>query len=84
MKYHQNKLNDLIFKTKVNLEDLWKTNNLINTSIKLPINLKLNSKDTLKIVNLEREMDSQEEIFNTDFSSIKENINNKVTTRSHG
>ena len=39
---------------------------------------------TESIANLEREMDSQEEIFNTDFSSIKENINNKVTTRSHG
>ena len=41
-------------------------------------------KFTESIANLEREMDSQEEIFNTDFSSIKENINNKVTTRSHG
>ena len=39
---------------------------------------------TESIANLEREMDSQEEIFKTDFSSIKENINNKVTTRSHG
>ena len=36
---NQNKLNSLIFQTKVNLEDLWKSNNLINTSLKLPINL---------------------------------------------
>ena len=51
------KLNDLIFKTKLNLEDLWKSNNLINTSLKLPINLQLNPKDTLKIINLEKEME---------------------------
>ena len=50
----QKKLNDLIFKTKTNLEDLWKSNNLINTSLKLPINLQLNPKDTLKIINLKK------------------------------
>ena len=66
----QNKWNDLIFKTKVNLEDLWKSNNLINTSIKLPINLKLNSKDTIKIVNLEREMDKIDLIYDYYVTSI--------------
>ena len=39
---------------------------------------------TESIANLEREMESQEEIFNNEFSSIKENINNRVTPRSHG
>ncbi len=75
----QNKLNDLIFKTKVNLEDLWKSNNLINTSIKLPINLKLNSKDTLKIVNLEREMDKIDLIYDYYVTSISnKNLNFKI------
>ena len=50
----QKEINNLIFITKTNLEDLWKNNNLINTSLKLPINLQLNSKDTLKIINLKR------------------------------
>ena len=75
----QNKLDDLIFKTKVNLEDLWKSNNLINTSLKLPINLKLNSKDTLKIVNLEREMDKIDLIYDYYVTSISnKNLNFKI------
>ena len=36
------------------------------------------------IVNLERELEYQEEIFNDEFSEIKENKNHKVTVRSHG
>ena len=36
------------------------------------------------IANLEREAESQEEILNAEFSSIKENKNNEVTPRSHG
>ena len=75
----QMKLNDLIFKTKVNLEDLWKSNNLINTSLKLPINLQLNSKDTLKIVNLEREMDKIDLIYDYYVTGISnKNLNFKI------
>ena len=75
----QIKLNDLIFKTKVNLEDLWKSNNLINTSLKLPINLQLNSKDTLKIINLEREMDKIDLIYDYYVTSISnKNMNFKI------
>ena len=36
------------------------------------------------IAHLERESESQEEILNAEFSSIKENKNNDVTPRSHG
>ena len=76
---NQNTLNSLIFKTKVNLEDLWKSNNLINTSLKLPINLKLNSKDTLKIVSLEREMDKIDLIYDYYVTSISnKNLNFKI------
>ena len=75
----QNKLSDLIFKTKLNLEDLWKSNNLINTSLKLPINLQLNSKDTQKIVNLEKEMDEIDLIYDYYVTSISnKNLNFKI------
>ena len=59
----QIKLNDLILKTKINLEDLWKSNNLINTSLKLPINLQLNPADSLKIIDLEDKMDEIDLIY---------------------
>ena len=36
------------------------------------------------IFNLKKEVESQQEIFNTEFSAIKENKNNEVTPRSHG
>ena len=36
------------------------------------------------IDNLERELESQEEIFNTEFSAIKEVSNNKISPRNHG
>ena len=63
-------LDDLILKTKTNLEDLWKSNNLINTSLKLPINLQLNPKDTLKAISLEKEMDKIDLIYDYYVTSI--------------
>ena len=76
---NQNKLNSLIFQTKLNLEDLWKSNNLINTSLKLPINLQLDSKDTLKIVNLERELDKIDLIYDYYVTKISnKNLNFKI------
>ena len=75
----QVKLDALILETKTNLEDLWKSNNLINTSLKLAINLQLNPKDNLKIINLEREMDEIDLIYDyyiTKISSL--NLNYKV------
>ncbi len=76
---NQNNLDSLIFSTKKNLEDLWKSSNLINTSLKLPINLEVNSKETLKIINLEQKMDKIDliyEYFITNISSKK--INYKI------
>ena len=75
----QKELDNLIFQTKINLEDLWKSNNLINTSLKLPINLQLNSKDTLKIVNLEEEMNSIDLVYEYYVTNISSNnINYKI------
>ena len=76
---NQKKLNDLIHETKTNLEDLWKSNNLINTSLKLPINLQLNPKETLKIVNLEQEMDKIDLIYDYYITNIsRDNLNYKI------
>ena len=84
-KYHdielkdQNKLDYLIYETKTNLEDLWKSNNLINTSLKLPINLQLNPKDTLKAINLEKEMDKIDLIYDYYVTNISnKNLNYKI------
>ena len=75
----QKEINNLIFKTKTNLEDLWKNNNLINTSLKLPINLQLNSKDTLKIVKFEEEMENIDLIYDFYVTNISnKNLNYKI------
>ncbi len=75
----EKELDNLIFKTKTNLEDLWKSNNLINTSLKLPINLQLNSKDTLEVINLENEMDKIDLIYDYYVTSISnKNLQYKI------
>ena len=43
-------------------EDQWKKNNEINTSIKLPITISINSKKTKKIIELERALDSIDQV----------------------
>ena len=45
---------DLIDKLKIIYEDHWKIFNRINTSIKLPIFVKLDSNDNLKVSNFEK------------------------------
>ena len=47
-------ITNLIDKLKIIYEDHWKTFNRINTSIKLPIFVKLNSDDNLKVSNFEK------------------------------
>ena len=48
----------ILEKLKTIYEDHWKKNNEINTSIKLPLTLSLNSKDYKKIAKLEEVLDS--------------------------
>ena len=61
-------------------EDQWKKNNEINTSIKLPITISINSKKTKKIIELEQVLDNMDLIseFNIlNFNS--ESIQYKIT-----
>jgi len=61
-------------------EDQWKKNNEINTSIKLPITISINSKKTKKIIELERALDNIDLV--SDFSILNfnsESIQYKVT-----
>ena len=64
-------------------EDQWKKNNEINTSIKLPITISINSKKTKKIIELEKTLDSMDLVagFNIlNFNS--ESIQYKITYNS--
>ena len=63
---------------QVNLFD--RKGDLISTLIGKQEEIKIRN----SIDQLERETKSQEEIFNTEFSAIKDKQNNKVNPRSHG
>ena len=61
-------------------EDQWKKNNEINTSIKLPLTISINSKKTKKIIELEQALDSLDLV--SDFNILNfnsENIQYKIT-----
>jgi hypothetical protein len=61
-------------------EDQWKKNNEINTSIKLPITISINSKKNKKIIELERVLDSIDLV--SDFNILNfnsESIQYKIT-----
>ena len=53
----------IINEMKIIYEDHWKNFNLINTSIKLPINVKINTKDNKKISNFEKVIDKMDLIY---------------------
>ncbi|MDB4069834.1 hypothetical protein N9518_01950 [Candidatus Pelagibacter sp.] len=61
-------------------EDQWKKNNEINTSIKLPITISINSKKTKKIIELEQALDNLDLV--SDFNILNfnsESIQYKIT-----
>ena len=53
----------IINEMKIIYEDHWKNFNLINTSIKLPINIKINTKDNRKISNFEKIIEEMDLIY---------------------
>jgi hypothetical protein len=61
-------------------EDYWKKNNEINTSIKLPLTISINSKKTKKIVELEQALDSLDLVYDFNILNFNsENIQYKIT-----
>ena len=52
------KINEIIFNIKENLEDKWKSLNKINTSIELPIKLSIDAENTLLSEKLEKKLAS--------------------------
>jgi len=61
-------------------EDQWKKHNEINTSIKLPITISINSKKTKKIIELEQALDSLDLVSDFNILSFNsESIQYKIT-----
>ncbi len=82
-----NNVNELDKKTVENLinynkllfEDIWKKNNQINTSIKLPINLSISSKKRKKVINLEQHLSQIDLVSDYKITSFDNNmINYKI------
>ena len=64
-------------------EDQWKKNNEINTSIKLPITISINSKKTKKIIELERALDNMDLVAGFNILNFgSESIEYKITYNS--
>ena len=67
-------INKILESLKITYENYWKKNNEINTSIKLPLTVSINSKEYQKIQKLERILGQDDLVFN--FHILKfDNIN---------
>ena len=74
-------IKNIIESLKVAYEDHWKNLNQINTSIKLPLNIKIKNLDNFKILNFENVLDKTDLIyefsitkFDKEYISISEQI----------
>ena len=68
---NENDFSNIVKSLKQLYEDQWKKNNEINTSIKLPITISINSKKNKKIIELEQVLDSMDLV--SDFSVLNFN-----------
>ena len=71
---NNNDFSNIVENLKQFYEDQWKKNNEINTSIKLPITISINSKKTKKIIELEQVLFSLDLV--SDFSIL--NFNSEI------
>ncbi len=55
---NKNDLNKIIDNLQIKFEDIWKSYNIINTSIKLPLSVSINSKEYQRIKTFEKFLDS--------------------------
>ena len=77
---NEDNFSNIVKSLKQFYEDQWKKNNEINTSIKLPITISINSKKIKKIIELERALDRIDLV--SDFSVLNfnsESIQYKIT-----
>ena len=75
-----NDFSNIVKSLKQIYEDQWKKNNEINTSIKLPITISINSKKTKKIMELERALDNIDLVADFNILSFdSESIKYKIT-----
>ena len=68
------KIIDLINKLKILYEDYWKSYNQINTSIKLSLNIKVDSSESFKISNFEKILNETDLIYNFFISKFDKNF----------
>ena len=61
---NNDQIKKIIYEMKTIYEDYWKNYNQINTSIKLPINIKAKTSDNKKITNFEKVMEDMDLIYN--------------------
>ncbi|MDA7810888.1 hypothetical protein N8968_00820 [Candidatus Pelagibacter sp.] len=77
---NNNDFSNIVKSLKQLYEDQWKKNNEINTSIKLPITISINSKKTKKIIELEKALDSIDLVSSFNILNFNsENIQYKIT-----
>jgi hypothetical protein len=72
--YKEDQVKGLINNLKNIYEDYWKSLNLINTSIKLSINVKIDNKDNQKILNFEKKLKEIDLVYNFFISKIDKNF----------
>ena len=77
---NEDDFSNIVKSLKQYYEDQWKKNNEINTSIKLPITISIDSKKNKKIIKLERALDSMDFISKVNILSFNsESIQYKIT-----
>ena len=69
-----NNLKKIINNLKIIYEDYWKNSNLINTSIKLPLSIKVNNEDSKKILNFEKNLSEANLIYDHFISRFDKNF----------
>ena len=77
---NEDDISNIVKSLKQYYEDQWKKNNEINTSIKLPITISINSKKNKKIIELEQVLDGMDLVSNFNILNFNsESIQYKIT-----
>jgi hypothetical protein len=66
----ENQVKDLVNNLKNIYEDYWKNLNLVNTSIKLSLNIKIENKNNQKILNFEKKLNETDLVYDFFISKI--------------